>query len=661
MGKSASKKKAKENGSQRVDKKKAESSVLIQKESPSATLAVTDYKPSFQDYLSELGGSFKKDLDPEKLEKLGKEIKKILKAGGFWATGIFAATAILIVFELHSHNRVIPRTKLGEVEIGYMKESQAEETIQKAADEFTTTPITIAYENQEVALTPEELGIHLSVDQTLNSLPLMDFKQENIATLIASLIVPRELAFQHTIDADRAINKIEEKFSLKGKRAKNARFVLVDKEFRVEPEMPGMAVNRAKFLAALRQNTSQLSDASISIVVETEQPRITAAQLNQEKEKLLGLIQKPITLISDQKKLTINLAEHLDAVQFTEDAGLSLKDTHIALPMILGDRQVNIGENSPVELHSKIKIKLLWENLLPQLEEEMVKGLEVPTSPVNIYTGEDGNIVIEGKGENGRFVARNRLMESIALAANNGIGEVNVPVLEEKAQVTISDDLKSLGIKELIATGHSSYYGSPTNRQYNIGHGIKRFNGVVIKPGEEFSFNTQLGPVDGAHGYKLEHVIKQNKVELEMGGGICQVSTTAYRAALLAGLPIKERREHTWKISYYGQTMGHGLDATIYLGGQDLKFMNDTPSAILIQSYAEDSNAYFKFYGTSDGRTVAMDGPYGGGLHWKWYRTINKAGEVIKETITSDYHPIPPPDAPKPKPIAQNPTSGPTI
>jgi vancomycin resistance protein YoaR len=109
----------------------------------------------------------------------------------------------------------------------------------------------------------------------------------------------------------------------------------------------------------------------------------------------------------------------------------------------------------------------------------------------------------------------------------------------------------------------------------------------LLLPGEIFSFNSHLGPVDGAHGFLKELVIKPEGTLPEFGGGLCQVSTTAYRGALYAGLPIVERSPHSYAVGYYSQIGGHGIDATIYPGAHDLRFKNDTPGSLLLQAYTE--------------------------------------------------------------------------
>lgn len=392
----------------------------------------------------------------------------------------------------------------------------------------------------------------------------------------------------------------------------------------------------------MRETIASLSADPINVNVEAQNPSITAQELEGKKAELLELLKKPIQLVADQHTLDFKLMDHLDSVQFDEKKTLAMEGT--SLPVVMAN-------HSP-EVTASVEIRLKPEKIEPFLYEKFLKKIEKPTSPANISTDKDGKVIIEGKAEDGKTVPRDKLYESITLALNRGISKVQVPVVVEKAPVTISEDLQKMGIKDLIATGHSAYAGSPANRAFNIDLGIKKFNGLIIQPGETFSFNKNLGEVDGAHGYKLEKVIKNNKAEYEWGGGICQVSTTAYRAALLAGLPIDERYEHTWKVSYYGQSMGHGLDATIYLGGKDLKFTNDTPGALLIQSYAEGTEAYFKFYGTKDDRIVEMDGPHGSGLSWTWYRLLTKNGQQTKETIRSRYKPIPPPEPPPAAPTA---------
>ncbi len=177
----------------------------------------------------------------------------------------------------------------------------------------------------------------------------------------------------------------------------------------------------------------------------------------------------------------------------------------------------------------------------------------------------------------------------------------------QKIQPEISSDSQNnLGITSLIGTGKSNFTGSTKNRIFNINVATKRFNGVLIKPQEEFSFVKILGEVDGEHGYLPELVIKYNKTEPEFGGGICQVSTTAFRAAINSGLEITARRNHAYPVSYYNP---QGMDATVYVPLPDLRFINNTPGHILIETKIEGKELIFNFYGTDDGRKINIIGP----------------------------------------------------
>lgn len=166
--------------------------------------------------------------------------------------------------------------------------------------------------------------------------------------------------------------------------------------------------------------------------------------------------------------------------------------------------------------------------------------------------------------------------------------------------------IENLGITSLIGEGRSNFRGSPKNRIFNINVATSRYNGVLIKPGAEFSFVQVLGPVDGEHGYLPELVIKKDKTEPEFGGGICQVSTTAFRAAIMSGLQITARRNHAYPVSYYNP---QGMDATVYIPKPDLRFFNNTPGYILIQTKIEGTQLIFQFYGTDDGRKTNIIGP----------------------------------------------------
>jgi vancomycin resistance protein YoaR len=199
-------------------------------------------------------------------------------------------------------------------------------------------------------------------------------------------------------------------------------------------------------------------------------------------------------------------------------------------------------------------------------------------------------------------------VKSIMEQAGTDQREVALNVVVAKPAVS-SDNLAQLGITGLVATGTSRYTGSSPERANNVMVATNRLNGTVIPAGATFSFLNALGPITKENGYREGLTIQGDATVPGIGGGVCQVSTTAFRAAFYAGLPIVERHQHTYRVSYYEQDGSPvGFDAAVYSPGVDLKFRNDTGSAILIQSGVDPatSTVVFRFYGTPAGREVKM-------------------------------------------------------
>ena len=134
---------------------------------------------------------------------------------------------------------------------------------------------------------------------------------------------------------------------------------------------------------------------------------------------------------------------------------------------------------------------------------------------------------------------------------------------------------------------------------------MSKLNGILIAPGEEFSAVNYIGDITEEAGFVKEEVINGGKVQKELGGGLCQIATTLFRLALNAGLPITERMNHRYIISYYGA----GLDATIYGPHPDFRFVNDTGNYLLLQGKAINNEAIFELYGKKDGRVVEISKP----------------------------------------------------
>lgn len=202
----------------------------------------------------------------------------------------------------------------------------------------------------------------------------------------------------------------------------------------------------------------------------------------------------------------------------------------------------------------------------------------------------------------------------IKKALESGAKELNIEVTEHPAVITGTNESGAIvsGTLELLATGQSNFKGSGEGRKSNVRKALnEHVNNIVIPEGATFSFNSALGgKVSLASGWKMALTIFNGKDLIPSpGGGICQASTTLYRAALKAGLPIIAQKSHSLFVTYY-EKYGVGLDATVFPGQQDMTFKNDTPGPLVIQSYSKGDEAVVHIFGIDDHRSVTLSGPY---------------------------------------------------
>ena len=146
-------------------------------------------------------------------------------------------------------------------------------------------------------------------------------------------------------------------------------------------------------------------------------------------------------------------------------------------------------------------------------------------------------------------------------------------------------------IDTLIASYSSSFNDEPA-RKTNITLSAKAIDGIVLLPGETFSFNTIVGDTTAEKGYKEAAIIVNRQMDVGLGGGVCQVSSTLYNAVLRSGLDSVQRQPHSVPLSYVPK----GLDATISYGDIDYKFKNTWEWPLYIKSFTEENNIYVQIY-----------------------------------------------------------------
>src|SRR3989338_1291531 len=299
----------------------------------------------------------------------------------------------------------------------------------------------------------------------------------------------------------------------------------------------------------------------------------------------------------------------------------------------------------------------LTEEFLNYILETAAAKTKVPAGNIRILEADDSQTskaTLEGDISNGIEVVNDLTEELILSAIQNGLTEATGATRILEGQI-INESGKDLGPLKFLAEGRSSFQKSIDQRAFNVRKALnERYDGILIPPGAEFSYVSFLGPITKEEGWKFSLAIfKGTETEWVRGGGICKISTTVYRAMLNAALQVTEQRNHSLYVDYY-EMYGVGLDATVFPGEQDLKFINDTPNYLLMIAEEEaNMEAVIRFYGEDDGRSVELFGPYthsnqtdevvaavgslgSGMIAWK-YRITRPDGTVEEKWLKSTY------------------------
>jgi len=276
-----------------------------------------------------------------------------------------------------------------------------------------------------------------------------------------------------------------------------------------------------------------------------------------------------------------------------------------------GETEINIDDKTLVSWvdfdgsSQQININEYVENLQKSLKKDPQDA---------VFKFENGKVLEFQPAKEGYYLDGEKLNDDIKRNFSNWeistekIITAQLPLIKSEPKIG-NNEVNDLGIKELLGRGTSSFKHSSEIRNFNVEKGSSIVNRILVAPGDTFSFIKNLGEVTLESGYKKAYIIRQGKTELDVGGGICQVSTTLFRAMLDAGLDITQRQAHAYRVSYYEEDTKPGFDATVFIPNPDLRFVNDTGHYVLIQSYYDGVNKKltYEIYGTSDGRKAEIN------------------------------------------------------
>ena len=266
----------------------------------------------------------------------------------------------------------------------------------------------------------------------------------------------------------------------------------------------------------------------------------------------------------------------------------TIEDMNASLPDVLIDSSYSIEDDELIITKGKAGVKIDTDNLLNQVKQKLndlndnENFIEIPVvnkepeaididkihsevykEPQNAYYTKDPFTVYpEVEGVDFDVEAAKELLKEDK-------DEYVIKLTITKPEITL-DEIGTEAFPDQLSTFTTRYDVSDVDRSTNLRLASEKINGTVLKPGETFSYNKTVGARTIAAGYKNAKVYESGKVVDGIGGGICQVSSTLYNAALLANLEIVERRNHQFVTSY----VGAGRDATVVYGQTDFKFKN---------------------------------------------------------------------------------------
>ncbi|MGE3278310.1 MAG: VanW family protein [Candidatus Altimarinota bacterium] len=373
-----------------------------------------------------------------------------------------------------------------------------------------------------------------------------------------------------------------------------------------------------------------------------------------ETDSVERKLERVIALVQDGKKASIHFSTQ-EVRSFPLEQVKAFEEVSRALEQLIREPlQLQMGEETTVlDLNLEEDLILVSEESASINEEALKTWIDGfvaqhsrPASRVSIVGKEEiragvFKALIDGEFKEGVRIHADELLEQIITAYAGGERVIKVKTYE--IPVKVYSELEQTEY-ELLSVGYSEYStGNAPNRVHNVTTGLNRMNGILFEPGQTISFNKSVGSINGE--FRIGYGIYGSVALPVLGGGICQVSTTFYRALLNLGVPITQRQNHSWDLSYY-QSGGYGLDATIYPEkGLDVKAINDLNSHLFTYSYTrpDTQEAFVLIYGKGDGRKVTLTPekeyvPFKGAKTLKWKQTVEMMdGEVREYEIVSRY------------------------
>ena len=507
-------------------------------------------------------------------------------------TGILLFAGAVIAYQNSFRDKIYRGVSVDNVIVGGLTRSEAAEKLEQDLRYPIESSFRFTWQDKNWQASARELGFHPQTEPMTEAAfsigrtgGLLDQISTQIAAMLHGVTIQPVFLFDERV-AFNKITKIAEEIDTP---MDDPSIVLQGSDVVIMPGKSGLMLDRQLTMSMLQIYAQNLQSAEIELPVVVLEP--TEANLGEQKQVLDNLL-------------------HSDFVLYTNDERGILNAGSVPAEILAG-----MIDFEPVMTDGDLAIEME-----PKVEPFYTRLLEIGS---NVYKkAQDAKFIFDNstrslrmiqQAETGKEINIDKSLENIAEAIRAGRNEAEVALDIIQPKVTDNVNAEELGIRELVHTENTYFFYSDDARIQNIQVGAAKLNGVLIAPGETFSMADAVGEVSKETGYAESSVIFGDQTVQDVGGGLCQVSTTLFRAAFNYGLEINERHAHGYRVYYYERLANRsldpglaGLDASVYLPVLDLKFTNDTPYWILMEAQP-DTNLFqlqWRFYSTDVNRYV---------------------------------------------------------
>lgn len=505
---------------------------------------------------------------------------------------LFLLALGLLAFRVMYNDRIYPSVVVGDVPVGGLTAQQAEDRISERAAELERGTVTFSYGGKTWTPTLAELGATIEGERSVRqafALGRSDDAASRFAFTGDILRDDQEVSLRSRVDQsvlDRWFDRIDGDL---GQPAVNAQILVDGTDVSISPDATGIVVDRAAATTVIMSALTELEPVAGELPTVVAQPQVRVADLEAMQSDVREALSEPVQVRFEDRAWKIDaetLSQYLTVATTYEggEAGADLAIDQEALGAALRDQFAGEVNRAPVDA------RVAWS------ETDGLIALDASTDGITLKASEFARVVSDS------FL--------------DGHQRVDIPVVVTKPEVD-SNNLAALQIETQLGRGDSNYEGGTADRDTNIEVGTALMNGTLVKPGEMFSFNGAVGEITADKGYVEASVVVGERTGKDIGGGICQVSTTVFRAALRAGMPIEEWHPHTYRIQGYERDgWGAGFDASILQLGDDpaawgdFKFQNTTDGWLLVEAWTAYPHVIVNIYGKDMGTSVEITGKF---------------------------------------------------